>query len=83
MNTDKPFESIGSIFGNLKKPPEDKNPLVINPKFILENQKDDLQELAQKVGFSANAFMLFGLPTKRLEGNPFTWEKENPFCKLF
>jgi hypothetical protein len=48
----------------------------------LKNQQDELLELAQNVGFSTNAFMLFGLPTKRLEENSFIWKKENPFCEL-
>ncbi|MFH0948837.1 MAG: hypothetical protein V1833_07635 [Elusimicrobiota bacterium] len=48
----------------------------------LKNQKDDLKEIAENVGFSSNAFMLFGLPTKSLINNTDHWEKENPFCKL-
>jgi len=34
------------------------------------------------VWFSSNIFMVFGLPTQRLKGNPAFWMKETPLCKL-
>ena len=34
------------------------------------------------VGFSSNIFMVFGLPTRRLEGNPAFWTKKTSLCEL-
>jgi len=36
----------------------------------------------QDIGFSSNIFMVFGLPTRKLPGNPAFWHKETSFCKL-
>jgi hypothetical protein len=34
------------------------------------------------VWFSSNIFMVFGLPTQKLKGNPTYWNKETSLCKL-
>jgi len=34
------------------------------------------------VWFSSNIFMVFGLPTQKLKGNPTYWTKETSLCKL-
>ncbi len=34
------------------------------------------------VWFSSNIFMIFGLPTQRLKGNPAYWIKEVPWCRV-
>lgn len=39
-------------------------------------------EVKEKIGFSSNIFMVFGLPTHKLNGNPAFWTKETSLCKL-
>lgn len=39
-------------------------------------------EPAEDVGFSSNIFMVFGLPARRLEGNPAFWTKKTSLCEL-
>ena len=39
-------------------------------------------EAAVDVGFSSNIFMVFGLPTRRLPGNPAFWTKKTSLCEL-
>lgn len=39
-------------------------------------------ESAEDIGFSSNIFMVFGLPTRRLEGNPAFWTKKTSLCEL-
>lgn len=34
------------------------------------------------IGFSSNIWMVFGLPTRRLEGNPAFWTKRTSLCEL-
>ena len=34
------------------------------------------------IGFSSNIFMVFGLPTRRLVGNPAFWTKKTSLCEL-
>ena len=41
-----------------------------------------LGETTVDVGFSSNVFMVFGLPTRRLVGNPAFWTKESSLCNL-
>ncbi|MBU0569367.1 hypothetical protein KKB40_01120 [Patescibacteria group bacterium] len=36
----------------------------------------------QNIGFSGNIFMIFGLPTQRVKGNPVYWTKKTSFCEL-
>jgi hypothetical protein len=40
------------------------------------------EEVKEKIGFSSNIFMVFGLPTHKLNGNPAFWTKETSLCKL-
>ena len=40
------------------------------------------EEVKEKIGFSSNIFMVFGLPTHKLNGNPAYWTKETSLCKL-
>lgn len=40
------------------------------------------EEVKEKIGFSSNIFMVFGLPTQKLTGNPAFWTKETSLCKL-
>lgn len=41
-----------------------------------------LNTVKDDVGFSSNIFMVFGLPTHKLSGNPAFWTKETSLCKL-
>ena len=41
-----------------------------------------LGETSVGVGFSSNIFMIFGLPTRRLPGNPAFWTKKTSLCEL-
>jgi hypothetical protein len=41
-----------------------------------------LNAVKDEVGFSSNIFMVFGLPTHKLSGNPAFWTKETSLCKL-
>lgn len=40
------------------------------------------EEVKERIGFSSNIFMVFGLPTHKLNGNPAFWTKETSLCKL-
>ena len=40
------------------------------------------EEVKEKIGFSSNIFMVFGLPTHKLNGNPAFWTKETSLCRL-
>lgn len=40
------------------------------------------EEVKEKIGFSSNIFMVFGLPTHKLNGNPAYWTKETSLCRL-
>lgn len=44
--------------------------------------KKELDELEEKIGFSSNIFMVFGLPTRKLANNPPFWSKETSLCQL-
>ena len=44
--------------------------------------QNTLEAVEQDVAFSSNIFMVFGLPTRRLEGNPAFWKKETSLCNL-
>src|SRR3989338_2046710 len=45
-------------------------------------KKNTLEEIEKDIGFSSNIFMIFGLPTRKLEGNPAFWKKETSLCSL-
>lgn len=63
---------------------------MINNKVITKSTKEfvDLivqkkfDEVKDKIGFSSNIFMVFGLPTRKLKDNPPFWTKETSLCKL-
>ena len=42
----------------------------------------NLDRTHEDVGFSSNVFMVFGLPTRKLQGNPAFWKKETSLCSL-
>ena len=42
----------------------------------------DLDDYRQNIGFSGDIFMIFGLPTQRLKGNPPYWTKKTSYCEL-
>ena len=44
--------------------------------------KKSLGELEEEIAFSSNIFMLYGLPARRVPGNPAFWEKETALCKF-
>lgn len=39
-------------------------------------------EVKKDIGFSSNIFMVFGLPTRKLKGNPAFWKKDTSLCNL-
>ena len=39
-------------------------------------------EVKEDIGFSSNIFMVFGLPTQKLKGNPAYWTKKTSLCEL-
>ncbi len=51
-------------------------------KFVDLVVRKSLGEVKQDVGFSSNIFMVFGLPTRRLAGNPAYWSRETALCRL-
>ncbi len=64
----------------------------MNPKNQVANTRGErfldlvvqkrFEEVKEKIGFSSNIFMVFGLPTHKLNGNPAYWTKETSLCKL-
>lgn len=46
---------------------------------IVQKRFDEIKE---DIGFSSNIFMVFGLPTRRLSGNPAYWKKKTSLCEL-
>ena len=46
---------------------------------IVQKRFDEVKE---DVGFSSNIFMVFGLPTRKLKGNPTYWTKRTSLCEL-
>lgn len=51
-------------------------------KFLDLIVQKHLDEVKKDIGFSSNIFMVFGLPTIRLQGNPAFWKKETSLCNL-
>jgi len=51
-------------------------------KFINLIAQNSLEEVEKDIGFSSNIFMIFGLPTRKLEGNPTFWTKKTSLCDL-
>lgn len=62
----------------------------MNQDFINRSEKKILDLIVQKkfdevkkdIGFSSNIFMVFGLPTQKLKGNPAFWTKKTSLCEL-
>ena len=46
---------------------------------IVQKRFDEIKE---DIGFSSNIFMVFGLPTRKLAGNPVYWKKKTSLCEL-
>jgi len=42
----------------------------------------ELAEVKDRIGFSSNIFMVFGLPTRRLKNSPVYWSKKTSLCEL-
>lgn len=42
----------------------------------------DLEDYSKSIGFSGSIFMMFGLPTRKPEGNPAYWTKKTSYCEL-
>lgn len=42
----------------------------------------NFDEVKEDVGFSSNIFMVFGLPTRKLQNNPHDWTKKTSLCEL-
>lgn len=51
-------------------------------KFLDLVVSNQLEAVEKEIGFSSNIFMVFGLPTRKLEGNPAFWKKETSLCSL-
>lgn len=51
-------------------------------KFVDLVVQKRFEEVKEKVGFSSNIFMVFGLPTRKLKDNPPYWTKETTLCRL-
>lgn len=51
-------------------------------KFVDLIVQKRFEEVGEKVGFSSNIFMVFGLPTQKLKGNPHDWTKKTSLCEL-
>ena len=56
--------------------------MVRNKKVLDLIVQKKLEEVKEKVGFSSNVFMVFGLPTQKVKDNPAFWTKETSLCKL-
>jgi hypothetical protein len=61
--------------GRVKNKPKEEKfvDLVVQKRF---------DEVKEDIGFSSNIFMVFGLPTRKLNGNPAYWAKETSLCRL-
>src|SRR3989338_7810730 len=51
-------------------------------KFVNLIVQKRFDEVKEDVGFSSNIFMVFGLPTRKLNGNPAYWTKKTSLCEL-
>jgi len=51
-------------------------------KFIDLIVQKRFEEVKEKIGFSSNIFMVFGLPTQKLKDNPAYWTKKTSLCEL-
>ncbi len=51
-------------------------------RFIDLIVRKEFGEVKEEVGFSSNIFMVFGLPTHKLNDNPAYWTKKTSLCEL-
>jgi hypothetical protein len=51
-------------------------------KFVDLIVQKRFDEVKEDIGFSSNIFMVFGLPTRKLNGNPAYWTKKTSLCEL-
>jgi len=51
-------------------------------KFLDLIVQKKFDEVKKDIGFSSNVFMVFGLPTQKLKGNPAYWTKKTSLCEL-
>ena len=51
-------------------------------KFVDLVVQKRFDEVKEKIGFSSNIFMVFGLPTQKLKSNPAYWSKKTSLCEL-
>jgi len=51
-------------------------------KFLDLIVQKKFDENKENIGFSSNIFMVFGLPTRKLAGNPAYWKKKTSLCEL-
>lgn len=51
-------------------------------KFLDLIVQKKFEEAKEDIGFSSNIFMVFGLPTHKLNGNPAYWTKKTSLCEL-
>ncbi len=56
--------------------------MVKNKRIVDLIVQKNLEEVKEKVGFSSNIFMVFGLPTRKLKDNPHDWTKNTSLCEL-
>jgi len=62
--------------------PKNQLAKIAGEKFVDLIVQKRFEEVKEKIGFSSNIFMVFGLPTRKLNGNPAYWTKETSLCKL-
>ena len=62
--------------------PEKQLPAIKKEDFLDLIVQKKFDEVKEDIGFSSNIFMVFGLPTHKLNGNPAYWTKETSLCKL-
>ncbi len=53
-----------------------------NRRFVDLIVQKKFEEVKEDIGFSSNIFMVFGLPTRKLNGNPAYWAKKTSLCEL-
>jgi hypothetical protein len=53
-----------------------------NEKIVDLIVQKKFDEVKEDIGFSSNVFMVFGLPTRKLNGNPAYWTKKTSLCEL-
>ena len=62
--------------------PEKQLPAIKREKFVDLIVQKRFEEVKEEIGFSSNIFMVFGLPTHKLNGNPAYWTKRTSLCEL-